>query len=296
MTQAYHHFYHHQVLPFVEVRHGYGGNVCYAKHTHNSYSFGVVLRGQANYTCRAQTSLLTEGQLALIAPDIPHACNPIQHAEWEYLMFYVQPKALAGLALIFTHHAIDDKYLYQLLVNLFYCISQPTVTTNVLMKKWLAIYQHLQKNYQLNLNCFKNEGVQKDNQFKQHINTQSKQCCTAEKRAQTALTWLKQHTNPKCTQTVTVTQADWANAVNLSSNNLRRCLKQSYQYSPHQYVLNQRIHLAKKLLHQNYSLADIAYQLGFADQAHFQRTFKRFTAITPQQYQQEYHIITTTNS
>jgi AraC-like DNA-binding protein len=34
------------------------------------------------------------------------------------------------------------------------------------------------------------------------------------------------------------------------------------------------------------SIADAALNAGFADQAHFQRTFKRVVAATPNQYRQ----------
>jgi AraC-like DNA-binding protein len=39
------------------------------------------------------------------------------------------------------------------------------------------------------------------------------------------------------------------------------------------------------LLKAGNTLTDASGQLGFADQAHFQRHFKKRTAITPKQYQ-----------
>lgn len=41
------------------------------------------------------------------------------------------------------------------------------------------------------------------------------------------------------------------------------------------------IHL---LLHADISLAEIAFQAGFADQSHFTRVFRRYTGVTPGQY------------
>jgi AraC-like DNA-binding protein len=37
--------------------------------------------------------------------------------------------------------------------------------------------------------------------------------------------------------------------------------------------------------HKNQSLSEIAFDLGFYDQAHFTRTFKRFAGMTPKEYQ-----------
>ncbi|MBL4831414.1 MAG: helix-turn-helix domain-containing protein [Aliivibrio sp.] len=41
----------------------------------------------------------------------------------------------------------------------------------------------------------------------------------------------------------------------------------------------------RQLLQHGTSLVETASQLGFADQSHFQRHFKRRLAITPKQYQ-----------
>jgi AraC-like DNA-binding protein len=55
--------------------------------------------------------------------------------------------------------------------------------------------------------------------------------------------------------------------------------------TPHQYRLHRRIEVAKeKLKAGGDSLATIADELGFADQAHFTRTFKQFAGVTPGEF------------
>ena len=54
--------------------------------------------------------------------------------------------------------------------------------------------------------------------------------------------------------------------------------------TPHAYLLDQRIRHARTLLRQGQPLAEVALASGFADQAHFQRQFKRRVAATPGQY------------
>lgn len=71
----------------------------------------------------------------------------------------------------------------------------------------------------------------------------------------------------------------------LSRYHLIRSFKDRYGQSPHAYQLDQRIKKAKSLLQDGTSLADTALQLGFADQSHFQRNFKKRVAVTPKQYQ-----------
>jgi AraC family transcriptional regulator len=67
-----------------------------------------------------------------------------------------------------------------------------------------------------------------------------------------------------------------------------RLFKQSTGLSPHQYVLQQRIAWATRLLAEpRLSVAAIAYRVGFASQAHFTAIFRRWVGTTPQQYRRQ---------
>ena len=54
--------------------------------------------------------------------------------------------------------------------------------------------------------------------------------------------------------------------------------------SPFLYAEAVRIERAKRRLRQGAALADIAFELGYADQSHFTRRFKRHQGVTPGQY------------
>ncbi|MEM7714642.1 MAG: AraC family transcriptional regulator, partial [Cyanobacteria bacterium P01_A01_bin.68] len=61
--------------------------------------------------------------------------------------------------------------------------------------------------------------------------------------------------------------------------------KNATGFSPHKYLILQRIESAKNLLHQNkLSIAEISYQLGFTSQSHFTTAFRKITGITPKCY------------
>jgi AraC family transcriptional regulator len=67
-----------------------------------------------------------------------------------------------------------------------------------------------------------------------------------------------------------------------------RLFKQSTGLSPHQYILQQRIAWAMRLLVEpQVSVAAIAYRVGFANQAHFTTIFRRWVGTTPRQYRQQ---------
>jgi AraC-like DNA-binding protein len=75
-------------------------------------------------------------------------------------------------------------------------------------------------------------------------------------------------------------------AANLSEAYLIRAFEQHYHMTPHAYLINRRIQHAQAQLREGEPIADIAQQSGFADQAHFQRVFKKHLAATPGQYRQ----------
>ena len=73
-----------------------------------------------------------------------------------------------------------------------------------------------------------------------------------------------------------------ATAAGLSEYHFLRMFKQSTGYTPHQYVINQRIERARELLKRTeMSITEIAYLLGFSNPAHFTHHFRRKTGFTP---------------
>ena len=88
-----------------------------------------------------------------------------------------------------------------------------------------------------------------------------------------------------------LTLADMAQVLNLSTSYLTRLFKQSQGISLYQYVIHCRIARAKQLLkHQQLAIAEIATQVGFADQSHFTHHFKRQVGVTPKAFRQEVRI------
>lgn len=80
--------------------------------------------------------------------------------------------------------------------------------------------------------------------------------------------------------------AELAKLVCISTHHFGKLFKQSMGMPPYRYVLQCRIDRAKKLLaKKRLSIAAIATQLGFYDQSHFTNVFRRYTTLTPRQYQ-----------
>jgi AraC family transcriptional regulator len=76
--------------------------------------------------------------------------------------------------------------------------------------------------------------------------------------------------------------AELAAVSHLSSHYFTRLFKQSTGLTPHQFVIRRRVERAKALLLAGEdSIAEIAQQVGFANQAHLNVHIKRLLGITP---------------
>jgi AraC-like DNA-binding protein len=65
---------------------------------------------------------------------------------------------------------------------------------------------------------------------------------------------------------------------------LVRSFGRRYGLSPYAYVVGRRIDTARRLLLQGARPAEVAAAVGFYDQAHFTRHFKKHTSVTPARY------------
>lgn len=78
----------------------------------------------------------------------------------------------------------------------------------------------------------------------------------------------------------------------LSTNYLSSLFKKEVGTSISEYIQQQRINEAKKLLTlTNYPISDICLWLNFSDQSYFIKIFKKFTGVTPKKYRDDYSSI-----
>jgi len=73
-----------------------------------------------------------------------------------------------------------------------------------------------------------------------------------------------------------------AQAVGLSPDHFTRLFKESTGQSPHRYVVEARVRKAKELLTTGkFTISEAAFHVGFADQSHLTRQFKRVFGLPP---------------
>lgn len=79
-----------------------------------------------------------------------------------------------------------------------------------------------------------------------------------------------------------------AEDLNLSASYISSCFKKQMGISIMKYAKKIRIDRAKVLLTTtDISILDLSVSLGFYDQSHFSKTFKKFTGVSPSKYRNE---------
>ncbi len=91
-------FWRDDALPFLEARAiDDGRDICYVKHSHETFSIGSVTGGESVYQNGRAHERVRAGTVVLMNPGDVHACNPLGGQPWSYRMFHVDSRWLGGL-------------------------------------------------------------------------------------------------------------------------------------------------------------------------------------------------------
>ena len=72
-----------------------------------------------------------------------------------------------------------------------------------------------------------------------------------------------------------------ASNVNLSKYHFLRLFKKEFGLTPHAFIINQRLNKANRLIQKGVSISQASVEVGFNDQSHYTRNFKKFFGYTP---------------
>ncbi|MBR9883589.1 MAG: AraC family transcriptional regulator [Oceanospirillales bacterium] len=251
-------------LPFVEIRRANRSSACYDKHSHDEFSFGVIDSGAANYLNLGQRHAIARGDTVTINPGDTHSCNP-QAGSWSYRMLFVDTQWIAGLQQELRASADDyrpferdyerDLRLFQGFDALFNTLMRDddTLAAESELIDWLTP-------------VFSTGGITE----RRTAGLQS-------------LIPVRELLMDRLDENLPLEAL--CEVSGLNRYQLIRSFQRHYGMAPHAWLLDQRIKRAKQLLREGTALIDTAQRLGFSDQAHFHRHFKRRTAVTPGQYQ-----------
>jgi AraC-like DNA-binding protein len=87
----------------------------------------------------------------------------------------------------------------------------------------------------------------------------------------------------------TISMADMADLADISSTQFNRRFRQLLRMTPMEYVRTVRSQVAQKLLTTTVdSIVEIAVAVGYSDQSHFTKSFRKTTGMTPVEYRKRF--------
>lgn len=257
-------FWRDDALPGVEARFSAYRKHAFRTHTHAEYSVGVVEQGSTVFPLGENTHSVRAGQLVLINPLEPHACNPDTSTGITYRLFYLAPGWLAGAAQtqtppLFPRPVVDDPELFEAWRDLHLA--------------FIATAEAGEKQARL-VTCLR------------ALVLRHAEPAPGPHPENPAVTRAQEHMADTIGQGTLAPLDDLAQVAGLSRHHFARTFKAATGLPPHAYQLQLALEHAKGLLLSGLPISQAALDAGFADQSHFSRVFRQFTGATPGQYLQ----------
>ncbi|WP_219114525.1 AraC family transcriptional regulator [Janthinobacterium sp. UMAB-56] len=254
-------FWRDPFLPHVESRRACHSRACYKPHSHPTFSIGAVDAGGSIFTGSKDGKVaLGIGSLVLVPAGCVHACNPLPGTPWSYQMLHLDARWLQAHA-----PALDGDTAAVLHCPLLYA-------------QFCA----------MNALLFSRAGAaEKDAALLAFLGTCA--CARAD-----LLPSERKPVPQQLAPVLATLQAQpsaslrqLAEAAGLSPYQLIRAFRATTGMTPHAYQLNLSVNRARSRLQAGTALAQLAHELGFADQSHLQRVFKAHAGITPGRYRRQ---------
>lgn len=221
-------FWRDDALPFIEARSIEDGReVCYAKHSHETFSIGAVTGGHSVYVNRHASEWIGAGAVVMMNPDDVHACNPVADERWSYRMLHVEVNWLMDL----QHDlGFSDNHAFR-------AFSQ-TMTTDPALFDGLNRLHAILVEDDSELMRKESAAVTFFSEVQQKLNPAPLPDDDASGQLARAAEFIAEN----CTRALKL--EDVCNAAGLSASHLIRAFKQRYGMTPHAYLINRRISTA----------------------------------------------------
>ncbi len=272
MSTADQRFWRSAAFPFVEARCARASRNSYIPHAHDSLSIGSVEEGESAFSLRDVERSLGPGDVVLIPPGVVHCCNPVKDARWSYRMLHLDPLWVSDVIGEWQPFAagVFDGFPETAI--------QPVVHSRLVMLTDFLFGDAPEAEKEAEVLLFVGDlyRILQDRGWFAEPPAASSNAGLSD-----ALALIES----RCTEPLPL--AMLASVAGMSRYHFLRRFRDTVGMTPHAWQIDLRIRRARGLLEQGLSLANVAAQLGFADQSHFQRAFKRRVAATPSEYRSQ---------
>ena len=249
-------------FPGLEILHGAFRHE-FPRHYHDGLMVSVTDSGAQEVEYKGACYISGVGQIVAMPPGEVHAVRTRSAEGWRYRVFTV-PYALISLPLGKLHQGF----------------ASPVVIDDSELAQQLRVAHAAFARSSTRLECEERLLSALDLFFTRHARPAAPRVPTLRnpQAVGRAIEYLSEH----CDRNVALSEL--AAAAELDGFLLTREFTRSMGIPPHAYHLQRRIRVAQGRLAAGESATDVAQQLGFSDQAHMTRLFKRIVGVTPGRY------------
>ncbi len=248
----------------VERLEAWFGGPAYRKHRHDTYAICVTNSGVQAFDYRGKREISLPGQVVVLHPDELHDGFPATPAGFGYRQLYVEP------ALIFDAVRTLNG------VGTLPFVRNPVAANAKLAEAVSSAFEEEREPLSLDSLLLQlAEGLLDASPESGHASGPRHLDVEAVRRARDFL---------DAETTRVVHSAELEAVTGLSRFELARQFRLVCGTSPYRYSLMRRLDAARDGIAQGRALSDVAYDAGFADQAHFSRMFSAAFGLTPAHY------------
>ncbi len=253
----------------IEAMHAHFQSHVYHRHSHDTYSFGVTDHGAQAFTCRGGAHVSAANMVMTFNPDDPHDGHAATSPGFTYRMIHIDPALVTDLLSeaggrmvgrpLFPAPVVVDVALARRLRLLHTVLTGPATP--------LEQHEHLASTVRL-------------------LTRHAAAPAVAANSPASALIAGRVRALLHDGYRLPLTATDLAEAAGCSRYTATRAFTAVYGLAPSDYQRQLRLRAARALLSRGTSAADAAATVGFADQAHLTRWFRRCYGVTPGTYRQ----------
>jgi AraC-like DNA-binding protein len=243
----------------------------YGRHAHETYTFGVIEAGVEEFEYGGRLLRAGAGAVALLDPDVVHTGQAGTAAGWSYRVLYPKVSVVTDVAAELGWPAGTPRFPQTVLYD---------PVTAALVR---SAHRSAEHGDDLTSSTLLRTAIAE--LLSGHAAGGPAASPDRSRRAPAAVGVIRDLLHERLEDPPTL--AELAAMTELSQFALLRAFRAEMGLPPHAYLNQLRVRRARLLLDDGVPAADVAAQVGFADQAHLTRHFKRVVGVPPAAYQRE---------
>ncbi len=243
----------------------------YGRHSHETYTFGLIEAGVEEFEYGSSMQRAGPGAVALLDPDVVHTGQAATEWGWAYRVLYPQVSVVTEVAAELGWRAGTPSFPQTVLYDPATAALLRSAHRAAEWGDQLASSTLLTTALAQLLSAHAAAG---------HVGGPG-----PVQKAPDAVGAVRDLLADRLVDPPTL--AELATLTGLSQFALLRAFRAATGLPPHAYLNQLRVRRARRLLDDGLPAAEVAAEIGFADQAHLTRHFKRVVGVPPAAYQRE---------